>query len=680
MKGLQQQLYLRGVGLDYLDFRGCKLQVDESIRLGVLQACGIDVEDQQLIEQSNYNLDVQPWLQPLANCQFSTEQRSSFKLKLDPQQIQQQIHWQIRSEEKLLVSGIESACTLQETGNYYHLGTAYSEREVRLPKLRFGYYQLSVTLAQQTYAGELIVSPQFAYSAVEEKCWGLSVQLYSIKSADNLGMGDFYDLQQLVLHSAAQGAQYILLNPLHALFDHQPERASPYSPSDRSCLNPYYIHPFTCIDYQRSAAAQDFAESEFLRATLEREKAQTYIDYSLVYALKLEIFIGMYEAFKSRELTTNSERAEEFLGFCKSHPQLDQYSRWQQSLTDQNNYLQDSCFVSYLQWIAHQQLLHCQSQCKKSGMTIGLVFDLAVGCASDGSETSNNQQLFVNRASIGAPADGWAKSGQNWGLPPIDPVKLKAQNYGHFRDLLNINMRHCGALRLDHIISLAQLWWCLPNQKNHPNGCYVHYPLEQLMAILKLESQLNRCAIIAEDLGNVPAELSDAILNGRIYSSILLYFYRDQQGQFIDSEFLGERCFIMIANHDVATFKAWWQGDDLLLSQQLELAQPEMLQGAQAARLREKTELLSWLQRHQHPRLMDSPSFSVYTAVATVLALSKAQLLTLQLDDLDDNALPVNIPGTDQQYLNWRRRYNKGLTEIFGDNNFFTTINNARQA
>ena len=239
-------------------------------------------------------------------------------------------------------------------------------------------------------------------------------------------------------------------------------------------------------------------------------------------------------------------------------------------------------------------------------------------------------------------------------------------------------MQHCGALRFDHIMSLSRLWWCLLNEQYQQQGCYMHYPLEQLMAILTLESQLNQCVIIGEDLGNVTAQLSAAMHQARIYSSKLLYFCRDQQGRFLDTDQLEKHSCMMIANHDVATFKAWWQVDDLQLNEDLALTKSVTLLSAQADSHQEKKQLLSWLQRHQQPRQMHSPYFSVYSAIVTVLAHCEVQLLTIALDDLDDNNLPVNIPGTDQQYPNWRRRYNKSLSEIFNDNNFFTTINDAR--
>jgi len=710
MDGLEQLLYLQGVSLEYTSYQGENVYFSNQTRCSVLSACGYNIDDDNEVAQANFTLDVKPWLQLLPLQSFTCQDDDHFTIRIAPEFSDAWLHWQIYQDDILILNGSAVINSLAEVGNYHHQGKRYSERRVvvseskqgEFNRLPIGYYQLIANIFQpkddvsataensiNSAQSELIVYPKKVYQPSSQRCWGISAQLYTLVSDENFGIGDFNDLTELITNSAAVGADYILLNPLHALFEDQAERASPYSPSDRFCLNPIYIHIQDCPDYTHCKLAQQLVKQQLScnadkLTAIQKEKSTTYIDYQRVVKYKYPVFLALFNCFLQFESAQNSARYQKYLCFkAKHNDRVKRYSHWLIARNNLAAQYTDVDFICYLQWIAHEQLMQCQSHAKDSQMKIGLVNDLAVGCSSDGHEFFNHEHLFVNDASIGAPPDPWAPLGQSWGLPPMNPIKLKENGFNHFRQLLKANMRDCGAIRLDHVMALMRLWWHCTNNKSEQNACYVYYPFEQMLSILNLESQLNQCAVIGEDLGVVPDEIKSALANAGIFSNSLFYFSKDQDGQFIAPEHLPQHTLMMIANHDVATFDAWWQESDLAQRQKLQLfTDNEQFVLEQRQRKQDKVNLVIWLVNYSANKLAlhaDSDAKLVYQALALVLAKSKVALLTLQLDDLAQESLPVNIPGTDREYPNWRRRLSKNSKQLMTNNSFFSQLAETRK-
>jgi len=710
MDGLEQLLYLQGVSLEYTSYQGENIYFSNQARCTVLSACGYNIDDEVEVAQANFTLDVKPWLQLLPLQCFSCQDDDHFTVRIAPEFSDAWLHWNIYQDDKLILNGSAVINALVEVGNYHHQGKRYSERRVivsedkraKFKGLPIGYYQLvariylptddvlaTTEITSHSAKSELIVYPKQVYQPSTQRCWGISAQLYTLVSDENFGIGDFNDLTELITNSADVGADYILLNPLHALFEDQAERASPYSPSDRFCLNPIYIHIQDCPDYPHSKLAQQLVRQQLSAnadklTAIQREKSNTYIDYQRVVEFKYPVFLALYNSFLQSELGQNSARYQKFLCFKTKHnDRIKRYSHWLVARNNLAAQYTDVDFICYLQWLAHEQLAQCQSHAKDSEMKIGLINDLAVGCSSDGHEFSSHEHLFVNDVSIGAPPDLWAPLGQSWGLPPMDPIKLKQNGFNHFRQLLKVNMRDCGAIRLDHVMALMRLWWHFTNSESEQNTCYVYYPFDQMLSILNLESQLNQCAVIGEDLGVVPEEIKSALANAGIFSNSLFYFSKDQDGQFTAPEHFPQQTLMMIANHDVATFNAWWHASDLQQRQQLQLfTDNEQFALEQRQRKQDKVNLLIWLVNYSANKTTlhaDSDANQVYQALALVLANSTVALLTLQLDDLSQENLPVNIPGTDREYPNWRRRLSKNSKQLMANNMFFSQLAETRK-
>lgn len=699
-------MYLQGVALEYTDYDGALLRIPDKHRRAALSACGYDIEDDEGIARSNFRLDAEPWQQLLPATVFTRSATPQLLVQLPEAQGDDTVDWELFNNNDSVAAGQVVANQQSNTGCYTIGSVRYNRYSWSVPVITPGYYRYVVTVNGARAESMLIASPEQAYSLssdnlvagkpdAEQRLWGISTQLYSVRSEQNYGIGDFGDLSRMVTLAAAEGADFVMLNPLHTLFHDDPERASPYSPSDRFLLNPLYIHPDDCEDFGASAAVSELCSSATFRRHLQYIKASGWVDYSAVFKLKYEVFALMFEQFSRHELATDSSRAQAFKAFCQQHHEcLQAQATWLQqriahrgAAAGAESY--SSQFFFYLQWVAQQQLHAVQERAIEQTMRLGLIRDLAVGCAGDGSEVRRYEHLFVPGASVGAPPDPIGPQGQNWGLPPIDPVQLKADKYRHFIQLIAANMRDCGALRIDHVMGLLRLWWCLESE-GEAAGCYVYYPFEQLIEILKIESVLNRCVIIGEDLGIVPEPVKVAMAEAQIYSNLMFYFEKDHQGHFRPLSHLNPRALLMIANHDVPPFACWWQHEDLDIRLRLELFNDEAdYHQAVQYRQQDKDKLLQWLRENRPESIAalepesDLGSLSpllLFKQLAITLAGSQVKLFALQLEDLDDQPAPVNIPGTDRQYPNWRRRLSLPLEALLADTGFFTALQQARSS
>ncbi|KPH95912.1 4-alpha-glucanotransferase [Pseudoalteromonas porphyrae] len=662
MESLSQLFYLHGIGYEYTKYTGEHVIFSDETRGAALSCCGIDITNNAEVEHLNVTLDANKWLQLVPNCSIVCEEKPIFKIRIDQRLLAQ--HCVISFMELELENINVCLADLMCTGDYIFNGIKYLELACPLPKLPIGYHHVRVDVAEISGVTQLWVTPKHSYQVTEKKQSGLSIQLYSLKNKAGLGIGDFTDLLDLVKQAATHQLDYILLNPLHLLFCEQPERASPYSPNSRALLNPLYIAVESCEDYLDNESVAIFMKNaDILDFKVTNQQAQ-YIDYTAVNYFKYAVFKLLYQGFCQ---SGSRVRKQLFADFCLQH-----------SETLATLKVDDLEFASYLQWQAHLQLKQCQVVARESGMSIGLINDLAVGCAGDGSEYLNQQHLFTDSAYVGAPPDPWAEQGQNWGLPALNPIKLSDNNFAYYRALIRANMENVGGLRIDHVMAIRRLWWCFNNQYQQ-DGCYVYYPFEHLLAVLTIESHLNQCIVIGEDLGVVPPEVKAALADKAIFSNGLFYFEKDCDGEFLPVSSFSAQSLLMVANHDVPPFFGWWQGCDLSLKYDYELIDESQLIQQQQARDLERQRLLRFLANCGKSLCLQSPVIDVYQALTLSLAHSPARLFTIQLDDLDDQTLPVNIPGTDKEYPNWRRVLTYSSESIFDRHReFLRAINSIR--
>jgi 4-alpha-glucanotransferase len=325
-------------------------------------------------------------------------------------------------------------------------------------------------------------------------------------------------------------------------------------------------------------------------------------------------------------------------------------------------------FYAYLQWLAHEQLCGAQALARELDMAIGLYGDYAVGANPAGSETWGDQASFCMSAEIGAPPDPLALRGQGWGIPPQDPGVMQAQRLQGFVRLLRNNMRYYGAVRLDHVMALFRLWWIAAGS-SPTEGAYVHYPLEQLLTVLSLESARAACLVVGEDLGVVPDEIRRAMPDFGLYHYKVLLFEKTE-GRFRRPDEYVRRALATVTTHDMPTLRSFWEGRDIELRRRLNLYPSAAIEGdVIREREHDRALLLRALEEQGLKPAQPATPFDPFTAALAhalhlYLARSATALVALQIEDLLGETLPVNVPGTDREYPNWQRKVSVGLEEM----------------
>lgn len=575
--------------------------------------------------------------------------------------------------------------------------------------LPLGYHTLLIARKRRKapYEMVLIVTPQACYKQPAlvqgKKLWGPSIQLYTLRTQHNWGMGDFGDLKQLVADIASRGGDFVGLNPIHALFPANPEGASPYSPSSRRWLNILYIDVSSVPEFALSAEAQQKVGSPEFQQRLQKVRDAHWVNYSEVAELKMSVLPLLFAEFKKRHLDKHSDRAHAFLNFVEEggesllhqaafdalHAQLhaEDTSVWGWPVFPEKYRRFDSAAVQkfideqkdqvhlymYLQWIADAQIHEAQSLAEEKGMAVGLYRDLAVGVADSGSETWVDHGNLLQDVSIGAPPDVLGPLGQNWGLPPLNPQVLQATAYDAYIKLLRANMKHCGALRIDHVLGLLRLWW-IPKGENATKGAYIYYPVKDMLAILALESHRHQCSVIGEDLGTVPDEIVDLLRDAGVHSYKVFFFETSKEdGGYVSPAHYAEQSMAALCTHDMPTLRGFWHCDDLKMGREIGLyPDEEQLQGLFDDRLKSKQGILDSVAWHGYlPAGVGRDATQVpmdsYLSEALQLhvAAGSSALLSVQLEDWLEMDKPVNIPGTVNEYPNWRRKLSMNLDEIF---------------
>jgi glycogen operon protein len=478
------------------------------------------------------------------------------------------------------------------------------------------------------------------------RLFGVAAQLYSLRRDGDQGIGDFTTLAELADRSAAVGAAAVGVNPLHALFPQDRERASPYSPSDRRFLDPIYL------DLPEAGRGRDGG----------------LVDYSDVWARKEAALRRRFEAFVPDSdfesfVGRGGEALRTFARFCaiaRLHP--GDWRQWPAELRDPRSEAvralagreeREVRFQLFLQYLCDRQLSEAAQRARAAGMEIGLYRDLAVGAAPDGAEAWAWQDMLACGVSIGAPPDPLGPEGQVWNLPPFDPHALVAVDYAPFAELLAANMTHSGALRIDHAIGLARQFW-VPEGAEGRDGAYVTYPLEDLLSEVAHASRAARCMVVGEDLGTIPEGFRETAAARDIlgYRVMLL----EREGQDFRPPASWPRLSLgCVTSHDLPTFAGWWRGADIAEKRALRLIDNQ--DAAVAIREEEKRALCDVSGCH-------GDEAEAAARVHGLVASGSSALVMVQADDLSFEEMAVNLPGTDRERPNWRRRVETPLVGL----------------
>jgi 4-alpha-glucanotransferase len=505
----------------------------------------------------------------------------------------------------------------------------------------------------------------------QNRSWGFTVQLYSLRSRSSWGHGDLRDLADLAAWSASElGAGFVLINPLHAAEPLPPVSDSPYLPMTRSFTSPLYLRVEDIREYQQlNAAARERIEA--LAAPLRARNATAgLLDRDAVWTAKraaLKIIYevpltdgrrGEFEQYRQRE---GSELdgwaawcalAEQYGPDWRSWPDEARVQRRGAEVISRFGLRAAADFHAWLQWLADEQMASAQRAALAAGMSTGIIGDLAVGVHPGGADAWAHQDLLVRGMSVGAPPDEYNQLGQDWSQPPLHPQRLAASGYRALTGLYGSGLRHAGGLRVDHVMSLMRLWW-IPAGMPPDRGAYVRYDHTATVRALAGQAASAGALAIGEDLGTVDPWIRNYLASHGILGTSLLWFAHESDGTPLEAQHWRRACMATVGTHDVPTVSGFVTGEQVRLREQLGL-----LKDPDAERDSAEQMLARWqLALHREGMLPASPrpgpdAFTI--ALYAYLARTPAVLIGVSLADAVGDRRTQNIPGTCSEYPNWR--------------------------
>jgi 4-alpha-glucanotransferase len=570
-----------------------------------------------------------------------------------------------------------------------------------------GYYTLHVTCTtpDSEFSGKtkLIVTPDRCYLP-EVRTWGISISLYSIRSTGNWGMGDLSDLKDFISWTARElGGDFVGINPLHAIPNRMPYGISPYSPTSRLYRNCLYIDVEN--ELKGTAEGKKLLKDPDFTNDIAYLKDTKLIDYERAALVKKRALRAAFSRFKNKHIKKGSREAEDFRLYMEEEGRaLENFATFmalEEHLRAENQGLyrwqdwpakyrspdapavekfrkdreDDVLFYKYVQWLMERQLREVRDA--SEGMRIGIYQDLALGSLGEGSDAWSCPDVFSFGVTAGAPPDAFNLNGQDWGIPPFIPHRLRESGYELFMQTIRKNLKYSGALRIDHALGLFRLFF-IPQGMSPKDGTYVRYPAEDLLRIICLESVRNRAVIIAEDLGTIGEEVREALFRFGMLSYRLFYFERDWNTfAFLPPHAYPEKAFTAVTTHDLPTIYGYWAGRDIEAKKDLGLYPDEEARNRDAEeRKRDKQLILDALNDflpEGFPRGAESvpvmtPELSL--SIHRSLARTPCMLVSTSLDDAIASLNQQNMPGTIDSHPNWRQKTPLELGELFDLRNF----------
>ena len=700
MSVLDQLSARMGIEPEFKDATGKLRQTEPKVSRALLTAMGLAVGDARRAQTMLRQMEQAEADRPLPPVMVVRDPGAPLAVPLTLPRGIEVVRWTVTDEDGASREGEVSFAKLAPPRSRKRSPEVERRTLVIQAPAKIGYHRLRIDAHGLGPAEmRLIVVPARCYVPegliADTPLWGISLQLYLLRSKTNWGIGDFGDLKRFAEFAADLGAAVIGLNPLHAMFLDAPDKASPYSPASRLFLNVLFIEIPAVAEFGSSDRVRAIAATPEFRRDLAHCRDAPLVDYAAVARLKLPLLRALFEAFRNNADSGRSRAFQDFRRqqgdalerFCRfqalrehfaaqAPPQAD-WRNWPKEYQDPvsssvarfaQQHRDRIDFLAWTQWIADQQLAEAAGIARAKGMTIGIYRDLAVGADSAGAETWARRDLVVSSAHVGAPPDILNPVGQDWGLPPFNPHALRMEGYSGFIDLVRANMRHAGGLRIDHVMGLQHLYW-IPQGCPPAQGAYVSYPMDDLIGILALESRRQRCLVVGEDLGTVPEGFRERMEAAGILSYRVLFFEFNADGALVQPQDYPPLAVATPGSHDLATLRGWWEAHDIELKSRHGLyPSRDEAQRQHEQRAKERAALLRALAA-AGLGLTDLDATSPFRpdladAVHAFLARTRAGLAMVQLDDLTDEREQVNLPGTTDQHPNWRRKQSLNLEDL----------------
>ncbi|MCA8931922.1 MAG: 4-alpha-glucanotransferase [Rhodospirillaceae bacterium] len=697
-----------GIVPQYHDIRGVEHPTKEETARIFLGRMGLPADTEAEVAASLALLAAREWgrlLQPVAVLASETPERwVAVQVPNDAAELV--LSWDLVRENGRRDAGQvrPSELDVLETGG--PLARPVTRYRLPLPAdLADGYHVLTATLgaAAEAASCRVAVAPPRCWMPQdvvgEERVAGISCQLYSLNGGRHgLGIGHFGDLARLCRRTGEAGFDVVGINPLHALFPSDPAQASPYSPASRHFLNMLYIDPEAVPEFALSREAQAY----YGAATASMDLSGGMIDYVAVASRLFPVLHACHAAFRSHHVAAGTDRAAAFDAFRAFRaPRLDDFATflalqdvfaaertdgldwrtWPEEFRDPRSaavarfrveHADTVSFYCYLQWLADGQLAAAAGNGRHAGLRIGLYTDMAIGVGPTSFTAWHEPDLMVAGASVGAPPDPLGPQGQDWGLSPFNPLALRDHGYEPIISAIRQNMQHAGAIRIDHVMGMARLFW-VPAGGLPADGAYVRYPLDDLLRLVALESCRAQCIVIGEDLGTVPDGLRERLQAAGVLGCRVLMFERWDDGLFKEPSFYSDLALVTSGTHDTATLAGFWTGRDLQWREELHQYKTGAIRdAAQADRQADRRRLIDALINHRDwPRepWTDTEEQTLdqhlLAAIYGYLAATPCRLMMVAIEDILCQVEQMNLPGTVHEHPNWCRRLAAGVDEIF---------------
>ncbi|MEA5659200.1 MAG: 4-alpha-glucanotransferase [Cutibacterium granulosum] len=670
-----------GISTQFYDWKGRHTQVGEQTVIAILAEFGVDASTPERARAAAQRVRDDHWrriVQPCVVLRAGQEGRvdvhvpadAPVSLRIVGEDGNDHLPWQVDNwnPDRPIDGRMIGEATFGIPGN-----------------LPLGYHELIVTIGTHdadgsaadggihtTATSTIIVTPNrvgLPRRMGASRVWGYAAQLYSVRSHHSWGLGDLTDLADLCTWSASQGAGYLLTNPLHAAEVAGRMEPSPYLPSSRLFVNPIYIRPELIAEYH-DLDQYDASLIESLRTTTLDDDPQALLDRDRTWQAKSQALelIHRVDMSASRRMAftafrvARGRRLEDFATWCLlSELHGSDWHDWPAELHDphgaavarvRREHADRIDFHMWLQWIADQQLSTAQSCGTDAGMPVGLICDLAVGVNGSGADAWMLNGLFAREMNVGAPPDPFNQAGQDWGQPPMRPDVLEQMAYAPLREMVSSALRHAGGARIDHIMGLFRLWW-VPRGLGPRHGAYVRYNHEAMVGVVALEAYRAGALVIGEDLGTVEPWVRDHLASRGILGTSIMWFETGPDGRPKQPQQWREHAMSSVTSHDLPPTSSYLRGDHVELRDRLGLLTESVDEERENARRERETWLASLRQQGVLEADEDDPE-QVTLAMHTLLTRTPSKVINATLTDAVGDPRTQNLPGTEDEYPNWR--------------------------
>ena len=670
-----------GISTQFYDWKGRHTQVGEQTVIAILAEFGVDASTPERARAAAQRVRDDHWrriVQPCVVLRAGQEGRvdvhvpagAPVSLRIVGEDGNDHLPWQVDNwnPDRPIDGRMIGEATFGIPGN-----------------LPLGYHELIVTVGSHDVEGSaadggihatatstIIVTPNrvgLPRRMGASRVWGYAAQLYSVRSHHSWGLGDLTDLADLCTWSASQGAGYLLTNPLHAAEVAGRMEPSPYLPSSRLFVNPIYIRPELIAEYH-DLDQYDASLIESLRTTTLDDDPQALLDRDRTWQAKSQALelIHRVDMSASRRMAftafrvARGRRLEDFATWCLlSELHGSDWHDWPAELHDphgaavarvRREHADRIDFHMWLQWIADQQLSTAQSSGTDAGMPVGLICDLAVGVNGSGADAWMLNGLFAREMNVGAPPDPFNQAGQDWGQPPMRPDVLEQMAYAPLREMVSSALRHAGGVRIDHIMGLFRLWW-VPRGLGPRHGAYVRYNHEAMVGVVALEAYRAGALVIGEDLGTVEPWVRDHLASRGILGTSIMWFETGPDGRPKQPQQWREHAMSSVTSHDLPPTSSYLRGDHVELRDRLGLLTESVDEERENARRERETWLASLRQQGVLEADEDDPE-QVTLAMHTLLTRTPSKVINATLTDAVGDPRTQNLPGTEDEYPNWR--------------------------